>query len=102
MFGGALLFHGPLNGSDASQVLLEFCFGMPIGIVEELGGILQVVKLAQLMRYFWKDKGHCLANGLFSIRNHPFDWDRKLFEQVLDLGEQGGQVSLRTTEQWAG
>jgi hypothetical protein len=41
MFGGALLFQGPLNGSDASQVLLEVCFGMPVSIVEGLGGILK-------------------------------------------------------------
>ena len=84
IFGGALQISGPLNGSDASQVLLEFCFGMPVSFIEGLGSILQVMKLAQLMRRICKDKGDRLANSLFSIRNHAFDWDRKLFEQVLD------------------
>ena len=74
---------------------------MPISIVEGLGGILQIVKLAQLMRDIWKHQGHRFANGLFSIRDHPFDWHRKLFELVFDLGEQGREVCLRTTKQWA-
>ena len=71
-------------------MLLEFGFGMPISFIERLSGILQVVKLAQLMRDLGKHQGHCTPNGVFSIRDHPFDRDLQLLELVFDFGEQGG------------
>src|SRR5258708_3118595 len=72
---------------------------MPIGFVEGVNSILQIVKLTQLMGRLGEDKGDRTANGVFSIRDDSFDRDLKLLELVFDFGEQGGQIALRTTEQ---
>ena len=37
-------------------MLLQLCFGMPIGFVEGLSGILEVVKLTELMGHLREDK----------------------------------------------
>jgi len=72
---------------------------MPIGFVEQLGGVFQVVKLTQLMRHPGKHKGDGTANGLFSIRDHASDRHLKLCQLSFDFLEESRQVSLRTTEQ---
>src|SRR2546430_17439732 len=97
-----MLLESSLHGAHPSQLFLQLRFGVPIGFIERVNGILQIVKLAELMGCLGKDKSDCTAKGVFSIRDHSFDWDLKLFELVFDLGEQGGQITLRTTEQWAG
>ena len=71
---------------------------MLIGFVEGLDGILQIVKLTELMRHLGKDKRDGTADGLLSIRDDAFDRDGKLCEQFLDFGEQGGQIALGTAE----
>src|SRR2546423_7952968 len=83
VFGRLVRVLGTLNWSHASQLLLQLRFGMLVGLVERLGGVFQVVKLTELMRYPWKHKSHGTADGFFSIGDHPFDCYFQLLEQFL-------------------
>ena len=56
------------------------------------------VELTALMRHPREDKSDRTANGLFPIRDHAFDRDFQLVEQFFDFFEEGGLVSLATTE----
>lgn len=50
------------------------------------------------MGHLGEDEGNRAADGVFSIRDHAFDRDLKLFKLLFDFGEQGGQIALGTTE----
>src|SRR2546421_4979483 len=41
VFGRLVLFQGTLNWSHAKPLLLQLRFGMLVGLVEELGGVLK-------------------------------------------------------------
>src|SRR2546430_4282253 len=67
-------FQGSFNWADASDVGFQLGGSMPIGLDDGLGGVAQIVDLAQLMRNLGKDPGHSRSNGLLAIGNDPFDW----------------------------
>ncbi len=87
-----MLFQGALDGSHATQLLLQERFGMPIGFVERLDGIIEIMKLAELMRDVWENKGHCTPNRLFAIRDDAFDRHLQWLQQPLDFLQQRGQI----------
>jgi hypothetical protein len=51
-----------LQGSHPADVLLQLRFGMPIRFVERIDGILEVMKLTELMGYLGEDKSDRAAD----------------------------------------
>jgi len=79
-----MLFERSLNGSHATQLLLQEGFRVPVGFVERLNGILEVMKLTELMGNTGEDKGHRAPDRLFAIGNDAFDRDLEGFQKPLD------------------
>ncbi len=71
---------------------------MPVSFVERLDGIFEIMKLTELMGHVRKHKRDRTANGLLPIRDHSCDRHLPWLEQLLDFGEPGRQISLRTAE----
>jgi hypothetical protein len=65
----ALLDHA-LNRAHPTHLLFQFLLGMAIRLIDRLGCLSQVVKVAKLMRYPWQSRGYSLPNGMLPIRNH--------------------------------
>ncbi len=72
---------------------------MSIGFVERLDGIFEVMKLTELMGHLGEDKSDRAADGFLPIGDDPFDRYLELFQLFLNFSQQGGQVTLRATEQ---
>src|SRR5713226_244045 len=71
--GVASLLQRTFEGAHASDVRLQLRDVLPIRFVERIDGILEVMKLTELMRCLGEDKGHCAADGFLPIRDDPFD-----------------------------
>jgi hypothetical protein len=54
------------------------------------------------MRHLGEDKGHRAANGLLAVRDNALNWHLPWLQHLLDFGQQGRQIPLRTAEQWTG
>src|SRR6266699_6959883 len=72
---------------------------MPIGFIERLDAVFEIVKLAELMGDLWEDKSHRTPDRLFAIRDDAFDRHLQWLQQPLDFLQQRGQIPLGTTEQ---
>ena len=99
IFRRGVFFQGALDGSHPSQLLLQKGFGMPIGFIERLHGIFEIMKLTELMGDLWEDKSHRTPDRLFAIRDDAFDRHFQWLQQPLDFLQQRGQIPLGTTEQ---
>ena len=82
-----MLFERSLDWSHATQLLLQAGLRVPVGFVERLNGVLEVMKLTELVGHLGEDKGDRAADGFFSIGDHPFDRDFQLVQLLLDFGE---------------
>src|SRR5260221_5244706 len=94
-----MLFQSSFDGPHPTQVLLQFCFGVPISFVERFHGVFEIVKLAELVRDSREDKGHGASNRLFTVSNDPFDRNPEGLHKVLDVLEESGDISLRAAEE---
>jgi hypothetical protein len=72
---------------------------MPIGFGDWLGGLLEVMILAQLVGDSRQHALHCQADWSLGIRDHCQDWDR---QRLLDLAEQLSKIGLASTVEAAG
>ena len=96
-----MLFERSLDGAHTAQVLLQFRFRVPISFVERLDGVFEIVKLAELMGNVWKHEGHGTSDRFFPVGDDALDRDLEGLQKLLDFLEQGRDVPLSTTEEWA-
>jgi hypothetical protein len=80
-----VLFQRTFNGSHPSNLLLQEGLGVPISFVKRGNGILQIRKLAELMRDTRKDKRNSTTNSFFAIGKHSLDWHLQRLQQPLDF-----------------
>src|SRR6266568_2939869 len=85
IFGCGTLLERSLDGSHPTQLLLQKRFGMPIGFIKRLDGIFEIVKVAELMRDVWENKGHRTLNRLFAIRDNAFDRHLQWLQELLNF-----------------
>ncbi len=71
---------------------------MPIGFVERLDGIFEIMKLTELMGGLWEDKRNGTANGFFPIGEHAFHWHLQCLQQSLGFLQQRRYIALSTAE----
>jgi hypothetical protein len=57
---------------------------MPVGFVERLDSIFEVMKLAELMGNTWKHKSHRTPDRLFAVGDDAFDRDLERLQKLLD------------------
>src|SRR5260370_14751979 len=89
-------FQYPLNRPNPAHQLFQFSLGMPIRLEDWPGGFIQIVIVTQLMWHIGETAGHCLADGLLPIRNHPANRHR---QGLVDLIQEGGEVPSCTAEE---
>ena len=80
----------------ATYRLLEFLLGMPVRFIDRLGGLAQIVELAQLVRNTGQRARDSLANRLLTIRDHTADWD---VDGGAHCGDERSEVGFGGPEQ---
>jgi hypothetical protein len=66
-----------LDGSHASHAFFELLLGVAVGLIDTLGGLTQVVKLAQLVSYPREHSRNGPSDRVLTIRNYAQDGHRK-------------------------
>ena len=88
--------YGALDRPPPAHGLLQLFLGMPIGLIERLGGLPKIVELAQLMGNRGQGRRHRPPDRVLPIGDNAENRDR---QRGLDFAQQGGQVGLGRTEQ---
>lgn len=90
--------EGTLDGPHAAHFLLEQHFGVPVGRADRLGGLAEVVALAQLVGHPRQGGPHGVAERLLPVRDHPANRHR---ERGGDLTQERHQLGFGAAEQAA-
>ena len=86
--------HAPLNLAHASGIFLELGLGMVVGLDNRLGSLLEIMKLAELVRNTRQDLLHSQADWRLGIRD---DAHNRHWQSLLDLAQQRSEVVVSCT-----
>src|SRR5947209_6225011 len=78
-----------LDRPHPADPLLQLLLGVPIGLVDRLGRLAEVVEVAELVRYAVERHLDRLADRVLAVGDHASD---RHLQRLLDFGDEPGQV----------
>jgi len=79
--------HGTFQGAHATDMFFEDLLGMPVSLIDRLGRLAQVMKVAQLVGHLGQGLGDSRTDGPLPIGNDALN---RHLEGLLHLTDQRG------------